>query len=568
MTTPPTGPKPSATPDVDTVLTPDAAVPPANDATAPPTEFGGTQPFDGSAANPAATEFTGRAADVPENTRPSGAHPRVNLHQSVPPAAASDGLTLGDFKLVKKLGEGGMGTVFRALQVSLDREVAVKVLAQHLAANPDFVQRFQREAKIMAKIDHPNVLRCYAFGENQGLHYFAMEYVDGGSLEGWVQRLGRLSVGDTLHVLIACAHAMQHAHEMDLVHRDLKPDNILLTKKGVVKVADLGLAKALSDDLGLTKTGTGAGTPFYMAPEQSRDVKHVDARADIYALGVMLYYCLTGEVPFKGETVVDLYAAKEKGKFTPARQFNDEVPERLDLILDKTLARKPEHRYQTCTELAADLEALGLASPSLSFAPQASSGSHPSVRPTVPQKTKAIAPRPSGATPKVPPKPASKPPAKPLEKTRMAAPEADVWFLSFRTKEDKLVKRRMTTSQVLVYIKSADFDVKAQASKTLDGVYRLLATYHEFEPALRGKVQHHKAERKAAQFHAVYEKLEKEEARRHRYRWFRNLFRGTVSWIGLVVYIALIVGGIALAVWAFRAYAWPYVDAWFQKVTQ
>src|SRR5207253_9210059 len=128
----------------------------------------------------------------------------------------------------------------------------------------------------------------------------------------------------------ACARALGHAHEMDLIHRDIKPDNILLTSKGVVKVADLGLAKATSEDMGLTKTGTGAGTPLYMSPEQCRDVKRVDGRADIYSLGCMLYYFLTGEVPFKGETVVELYEAKEKGKFPPARQCNDEVPEHLD----------------------------------------------------------------------------------------------------------------------------------------------------------------------------------------------------------------------------------------------
>src|SRR5262249_4383203 len=157
-------------------------------------------------------------------------------------------------------------------------------LPKMLAANKDFVARFHREAKLMAKIDHPNVLRCYAFGEDKGTHYFAMEYVDGGSMEGWVRRVGRLSVGDALHIVLACANALAHAHELGLIHRDIKPDNILLTSKGVVKVADLGLAKATQEDLGLTKTGTGAGTPLYMSPEQCSDVKHVDARTDIYSL--------------------------------------------------------------------------------------------------------------------------------------------------------------------------------------------------------------------------------------------------------------------------------------------
>src|SRR5262249_49771057 len=122
--------------------------------------------------------------------------------------------TLGDFRLVQKLGEGGMGTVYKAMQISLDREVALKVLSKHLANNKDFVARFQREARIMAKIDHPNVLRCYAFGDFKGMQYFAMEYVDGGSVEGWMKKLGRLSVGDALHIILACAYALGHAHEM------------------------------------------------------------------------------------------------------------------------------------------------------------------------------------------------------------------------------------------------------------------------------------------------------------------------------------------------------------------
>src|SRR5207248_6262426 len=137
-----------------------------------------------------------------------------------------------------------------------------------------------------------------------------------------------------LHIVLACAHALQHAHELKLVHRDIKPDNVLLTRKGVVKLADLGLAKAQDEDLSLTKTGTGAGTPLYMAPEQARDVKHVDHRSDIYSVGCMLYYFLTGKLPFTGETLVEVIDAKQKGKFTPARRLNADIPPRLDLIID------------------------------------------------------------------------------------------------------------------------------------------------------------------------------------------------------------------------------------------
>jgi len=263
-----------------------------------------------------------------------------------PPQKEAKATVLGDYRLAKKLGQGGMGSVFKAHQVSLDREVAVKVLAKELSDKPAFVQRFLREARVMARLDHPNILRCFDVGTAKGYHYLAMEFVDGGSVEGFLKKIGRFSLGDSLHIVLTTAAALQHAHEKGLIHRDIKPDNILITNKGVIKVADLGLAKASDDDLGLTKTGTGVGTPYYMAPEQARDAKHVDGRVDIYALGVMTYVFLTGEMPFRGETLVEVIEAKEKGKYASVRKFNIEVPEKLDLVIGKMLASKPDHRYR------------------------------------------------------------------------------------------------------------------------------------------------------------------------------------------------------------------------------
>src|SRR5205823_1081593 len=156
---------------------------------------------------------------------------------------------------------------------------------------------------------------------------------------GWLKKLGRFSVGDALHIILKTAEGLKHAHEKSMIHRDIKPDNILLTKDGVVKVADLGLAKDTEEDTSLTKTGAGAGTPIYMAPEQARDVKHVDARVDIYAMGVMLYVFLTGRPPFQGTTLVELISAKDIGKFDSIRKHNDDVPPKLDLIVDKMIAK-------------------------------------------------------------------------------------------------------------------------------------------------------------------------------------------------------------------------------------
>ncbi|MFN6311170.1 MAG: serine/threonine protein kinase, partial [Planctomyces sp.] len=255
---------------------------------------------------------------------------------------------LGDFALQRELGQGGMGKVFLARQVSLDRLVAVKTLSRELSKKEGFIARFEREARAMAKIDHPNVLKIYAVDSAHGIHFAAIEYVDGQSLQKWLDQLGRLSVGDAVHLAIRCAEALRYAHAENMVHRDIKPDNILLTKKGVVKVADFGLAKAMDDDVSMTQSGTGLGTPLYMAPEQARNAKHVDSRCDIYALGVTLYHMLTGQLPYTGKTTLEVIMAKEKGRYASARTLRPELSERLDMIVDKMMAKDPAQRYKSC----------------------------------------------------------------------------------------------------------------------------------------------------------------------------------------------------------------------------
>src|SRR6266567_7426089 len=209
---------------------------------------------------------------------------------------------VGDFHLTKKLGEGGMGTVFKAHQMSMDRDVALKILPRHLAKDTSYVERFYREARASAKLDHPNIVRGIAVGEDRGYHYFAMEYIDGESSDKVLESQGKLQVGDAVKIALDVARALDHAHSKGLVHRDIKPDNIMITRQGFVKLADLGLAKAADENQGLTQTGSGFGTPYYMPPEQARNAKYVDNRSDIYALGATLYHLLTGKVPFTGDT--------------------------------------------------------------------------------------------------------------------------------------------------------------------------------------------------------------------------------------------------------------------------
>jgi serine/threonine protein kinase len=444
-----------------------------------------------------------------------------------PPPSSQKTPVLGHYRLLKKLGQGGMGAVYKAQDTSLERDVAVKVMSKELASKPAFVHRFHREAKLMARLDHPNILRCLDVGETLGFHYLAMEYVDGGSAEHWLRKIGKLSVGDALHLTLAVARALQHAHDLNLVHRDIKPDNILLTKKGVVKVADLGLAKALDDDMSLTKTGTGAGTPVFMAPEQARDVKHVDGRVDIYALGCMLYAFLTGKPPFEAATLVELIEAKEKGKCTPVRQFNDDVPERLELIIEKMMAPKPEHRYQSCAEILVELDALGLAGPHLSFFPPEGPGTRPPAPPPPPKKiTLHRTHTSSGAT----------------VATVEPANEEAYWYANLRAADGKLVTRKVTMAQLVGLVKHGAANAETPVSKSRTGGYRSLGTYPEFMHAVKARATTERADRKAEKFKALYEKIDKEERSRLRWRWLHNLYLRAGGMVGFCLWMAVVIG--------------------------
>ena len=436
---------------------------------------------------------------------------------------------LGEYRLLKKLGQGGMGAVYKAQHVTDGRVVAVKVLSKELAGKRDFVARFQREARVMAKLHHPNVLACYDVGESNGYHYLAIEYVEGGSIEGWLKKVGRFSMGDALHIVLACARALQHAHDLSLIHRDVKPDNVLLTADGVVKLADLGLAKDTEEDVSLTKSGAGAGTPLYMAPEQARDVKNVDARADIYALGCMLYVFLTGQPPFQGETLVELITAKEKGKYPPMRRHNDEVPSKLDVVVDKMLATKPEHRYARCAEVIEALEGFGLENRRLSF-----------LAPTEQEEAEAAPP----------PKPtrAPAPAAKTMAKSAAPAaekPHPDVWYWKVPAKGGQPPVKRLTTPQLQTLIKSGSIEASAQVSKTYEKGYRALGTYNEFQPLFKGNAAADKTKQKTVK--DAIKDLAEADARRRKWKWLRNLTGGFgkllmgLLWIALV--LAVLGGG-------------------------
>lgn len=241
-------------------------------------------------------------------------------------------------EILEQIGHGGMGIVYRARQTELDRIVALKILRTNISADVSFAERFQREARALAKLNHPNIITIYDFGRKDGLFFFIMEYVDGTNLRH-VERTGQLSPQEALCIVPQVCSALQYAHDHGVVHRDIKPENILITKSGDVRIADFGLAKlaGIKDEAPLTGTWQVMGTPHYMAPEQFEKPTTVDHRADIYSLGVVIYELLTGELPL--------------GRFLlPSEKARIDV--RLDEVVLKSLAKEPERRYQRVTDVA------------------------------------------------------------------------------------------------------------------------------------------------------------------------------------------------------------------------
>ena len=274
-----------------------------------------------------------------------------------------------------------MGSVYLAYDEANNRQVALKVLSDQLASSEAYVERFHREARSGAHLDHPHIVRCISEGRDpaSGKHFLVMEYIDGPNAHALLDRLGRLPVGDAVHIILDVARALEHAHAHSVVHRDIKPDNILITRTGIAKLADLGLAKRTDEESHLTALRQGFGSLFYIPYEQAFNAKHADERCDIYALGSTLYHLVTGEVPFPGNSHMEIAERKERGLFEPASALNPQVPVALDRILAKMMARDPDERYQLVSEAIVDLERANLAAPLPSFVDHAAALQDPVV---------------------------------------------------------------------------------------------------------------------------------------------------------------------------------------------
>ncbi|PCJ58269.1 MAG: hypothetical protein COA79_13505 [Planctomycetota bacterium] len=254
-----------------------------------------------------------------------------------------------DFEVLDKLGKGGMGQVFKARQKSLDRLVAIKILPKDLCKNKEFVGRFKREARLAGKFYHPNAIQVYDIGDHKGQLYYIMEYVRGGSLKDKLNRDGRLDQMFVLQVIKEVLAVLKEAESMNIVHRDIKPDNIMLTLENVVKLADLGLAREIDDDSGLTQQKIAIGTPHYMAPEQAQG-KAVDVRADQYALGVTAFHLLTGKPPYTGKNNMEILVQHVKADMPKPSSFWPNISPHLDKLVIKMTEKDPKKRFQTIDE--------------------------------------------------------------------------------------------------------------------------------------------------------------------------------------------------------------------------
>ena len=264
---------------------------------------------------------------------------------------------VGGFELISKIAEGGMGAVYRARQLSLDRTVAVKILPKKLAKDGQFVQRFLREAKLAAQFSHPNIVGALDAGEDAGVLFFAMEYVEGRSLGQVIRRDRVLPESRALEIVTQIARALECAHKHGMVHRDVKPDNILIDSEGTAKLADLGLARQVSDEsTRLAQAGTAMGSPHYVSPEQARGDSDIDVRADIYSLGATFYHLVTGTTPFSGQTPAVVMTKHLNETPAPPHAVRPSVSETTSRVVMKMMAKERDARYRSPAELIADLE--------------------------------------------------------------------------------------------------------------------------------------------------------------------------------------------------------------------
>jgi eukaryotic-like serine/threonine-protein kinase len=278
----------------------------------------------------------------------------VRIVKAVPPPRQIPG-----YQLLGRLGAGAMATVYKARQLSLDRIVAVKILPKKFSRMPEFVDRFYGEGRAAAKLNHPNIVAALDVGRHADAHYFIMEYVEGHTVHEHLVKEGPYSEADALDIATQVAKALNHAHQAGLIHRDVKPKNILITGNGVAKLADMGLARAISDrEAAEAEAGQAFGTPYYISPEQIRGKVNIDLRADIYNFGATLYHMVTGRVPFEGPDVSAILHKHLDEPLVPPDHINPKLTIGICEVIELCMAKDPAKRYANTTDLIEDLQAI------------------------------------------------------------------------------------------------------------------------------------------------------------------------------------------------------------------
>ncbi|HJZ91936.1 MAG TPA: serine/threonine-protein kinase [Gemmataceae bacterium] len=278
-------------------------------------------------------------------------------------ARAAGPQQIGDYDILLKIAEGGMGSVYKARHRITGDIVALKVLPPATAKNPVLLKRFEQEYRTAAVLDHPNIVRAIDFHGAGPNPFLVMEYVEGESLGQKVDREGPMAEDEAIRVIAQVCQGLHKAHKQKLIHRDVKPDNVLLTPDGVAKLTDLGLVKEVDNEMNLTKTGRGLGTPNFMAPEQFRNAKNADIRCDIYSLGATLYTMLTGEAPFGKVGPLDCWMRKVRNELIPPRELNPRISERTDWAIRRAMSGDPDKRPGSCKEFVEDLMGAPLKAP-------------------------------------------------------------------------------------------------------------------------------------------------------------------------------------------------------------
>src|SRR5262245_19978313 len=373
--------------------------------------------------------------------------------------------TLGRYRLLRLLGKGGMSEVYLGYDPRAGQPVAVKLMSERLAEDMLQLHRFERETLLTKRLEHSNIVRGLDSGRDPATkrRYLVLEYVDGPSALTLMERQKRLDVNDVVHIGLATGRALQHLHARNMIHRDIKPDNILLSPCGEAKLIDLGLVRFEDPDgEPLTLTSDGLGTSYYMPVEQGLNAHFVDARSDLFALGATLYHLVTGRVPFPGNDHHEVMRMKDAGHYTPASLFNPRVPAVLEAILNRLMPRDPRQRYRTAGDFLVDLDEARLTTGLPSYADLGQALRDP---PKDKPETKVDQTRPDLRLR-----------ASQLKKSRTA----DLWIIRYQDRQGWWKIRKATTSQLLKALKANRFAGQVEGARRPRHKFRPLTDFPEF----------------------------------------------------------------------------------------